>query len=62
MNNTDSAHHNATGKRVSSELTPEQKIIIENKLQNALLKVLIKNGGEVVLLKSQTNKPPTDSR
>jgi hypothetical protein len=36
-----------------SELTQELKQIIEYKLQNALLRVLIENGGEVVLLKPE---------
>jgi hypothetical protein len=48
------------------ELTPERKKMIENKLENALLKVLLQEGGEVVLLRKQTtdeiNQSPTDYR
>jgi hypothetical protein len=42
-----------------SELTLDRKKIIESKLQNFLLSVLIQNGGEVVLLESQTTTTQT---
>jgi hypothetical protein len=63
MNKSDIEHLNVTSKTVSSdELTPEEKKTLEGKLQNALLRVLIKNGGEAVLLKPLTNKTQADSR
>jgi hypothetical protein len=50
-------HNRKIKKFAPSELTQERKRIIENKLQNALLRVLIENGGEVIWL-----KPPTTNK
>ena len=64
MQESNIEHNNTTDKPV--ELSQEQKKIIESKLQNALLKVLIENGGEVVLLKplqmKQRRKSPFRQR
>jgi hypothetical protein len=55
MENPNIEHDNKTKEAApSEELNPDRRRIIESKLKNALLRVLIQEGGEVVLLTRQT--------